>query len=261
MNMKTTLASFCILATMTCASQAAIVYQHTYELGETGTIDGSGRPQDTTGSSHFGSNWRGGFTDVKTTGVVAPGSTAYVSTSVDDGGAYNGQFSALATDNFAVEVWVRTSNTGQANNEFFRTGASGLKFHVVNGNWGATIGSNWVGGSSGAGQAIVSGQWTHLAVIRDSGTSTFYIDGVAQSGTQTALPNHGSSQGHIGVQSGGGRWYLGDMDDMRMFTFDPSTDDAVGALNLIPEPSTFALAAVGLLGLIGFGRRNRRTKD
>ena len=31
-----------------------------------------------------------------------------------------------------------------------------------------------------------------------------------------------------------------------MFTFDPNTDDAVGALNLIPEPATLALAVIGL---------------
>ena len=35
--------------------------------------------------------------------------------------------------------------------------------------------------------------------------------------------------------------------------------DNLSAVDLIPEPSTFLLAALGLLGLLGYGRRRRRT--
>jgi hypothetical protein len=55
-----------------------------------------------------------------------------------------------------------------------------------------------------------------------------------------------------------------DADGTNVITF----DDAVGSNDglytgltlheVVPEPSTFALATFGLLGLIGFGRRRKR---
>jgi len=36
--------------------------------------------------------------------------------------------------------------------------------------------------------------------------------------------------------------------------------NGLNQIGLVPEPSTFALAAIGLLGLLGWGRRRRRTK-
>jgi hypothetical protein len=55
------------------------------------------------------------------------------------------------------------------------------------------------------------------------------------------------------VQSGGQASYVGDIDDVRMFTFDPATDNAVAALN-VPEPATMTLLALGGIAML---RRRR----
>jgi len=249
-SLKPILALGASVALTAGSASAAITMVHTYELGEAGSITAGGVVVDGTGSSNFGSPIAGGPL-AQTTGVEAPGSTAYASFAGNRSN-YGANLSSLATDNFAVELWVRTSNLAQANNTLFITsgGSRGLKFHVNNGNWASSIdGFAWVGANGGAGQGITANTWTHLAVVRSAGTSTFYIDGAAQGGTTTENIIHGTS-GHIGVTSGGGSYYDGDIDSVRIYTFDPNTDDPVAAFNLTPEPSSTALLGLGGLALI-----------
>ncbi len=108
-----------------------------------------------------------------------------------------------------------------------------------NGNWAAIIGTTkWIGGTSGSGQPITSGEWAHIAVIRENGTSTFYLNGEAKPGTQTDSFISTTSI-HLGItgQDGASR-FDGDIDQIRVFTFDPGTVDPVRALliNQVNEP-------------------------
>ncbi|MFD2159206.1 LamG domain-containing protein [Rubritalea tangerina] len=244
--MKRTMTLLSTLVAGTLSTQAAITIVHTYDLGEASTVIG-GVPQDSTGTTHF-TNGIGGGMSVNTVGVGASGSTAYASLS--NQGVYGADFSGFATDNFGIELWARTSDSDSI---IFTTGNSGqfLDFQTTGGNWAASInGASWVGGNNGAGQAFTANTWTHLALIRNNGTTTFYINGVAQSGTSNAAVTH--SAGHLGVRPGDGRRYEGDIDSVRMFTFDPINDDPVAALNTtaVPEPTSTALLGLGGVALL-----------
>lgn len=236
----------------------AITYVNTFDMGEAGSLGANNRPQDGTGSASYGAGVGGALV---TTGS-APGSSAHLSYNGSNQGNWNGDFSALATDNFAVELWLRTSNLTQGGITVFQTGNSSngnLKIGINGGVWTASYHNlSWIGATGGAGQTVTSGAWTHLAVIRDNGTSTLYIDGVAQAQTSGSTPVH-QSGAHLAVNPGGaaGAWFDGDIDEINTFTFVSGVDDPVAALsiNAIPEPSSTAL--LGLGGLVLTLRRRK----
>ena len=245
--MKKAIALLATISASALCANAAITYVHTYKLGETTSVV-DGKPQDGTGSAHFTTAVDGGST-THTSGVGAASSTAY--TSFSGQGATGADFSGFATDNFGIEFWARSSQTSFS--LVFATGGSTgqISFGTNSGNWIAAVhGGGWIGAESGTGQTIAANTWTHLAIIRENGVSTFYINGVAQTGTLNVAPTHGT--GHIGVQSGGTGTYEGDLDELRMFTFD-SGDNPVAALNVqaaVPEPSSTALLGLSSLALI-----------
>ena len=250
----TTALAFVVSLVMAVPAGATIITVAEYRLGEPGSIVNN-RPQDSSGNNrHF--NAHSNLAIVNNTSPGAPGSTDYVTYEGANDGAWGADFSAIPTDNFAFEAWARvpTASLSQVA-PVFTMGNSGpyVNVGINNGNWFATLnGAGWVGGNSGAGQPASGDTWTHLALVRSNGTSTFYINGVAQAGTLGNVPNHTGSA-HIAVIPGGSQRYVGDLDEIRVFTFNPAQDDPVAAFNLIPEPSTMALLGLGLLAV--FGRR------
>ncbi len=241
-------------------AQGAIVPLGHYDLGEAGSLGASNRPRDSVGGHHF----TNGSVSGPTVPVVhVPQSTRALHFN-GIGGVYGiGGVDFVPVDNFVVELFVRTSNPQQDNNVFLSFGSSlnrRLQFSIIDGNWAVEFVNNaWVGGEDGAGQPIQANRWTSLAMVRDSGVSTLYINGVAQPGTTTVAPITDAGI-HLGIQPGGQRRFFGDMDQLRIFSFDPLTDDPVAALLApVPEPSTALLALVGL-GLLVAVHRRRRVK-
>ena len=249
-----------LLGGIASSAQATIVTLAWYEMGEPGTLGVSNRPKDSVGGHDF-ANYGGGATVVS--GAPNGGSTDALYFSGGGGvGYYNVDSDFIPNDNVAVEMWVRTNNLTQNNDSIFQTtSATGrLKFHAQGGNWAASLDNvAWIGAANGAGQPMTPGEWTHLAVVRNSGTSTFYIDGVAQSGTTNSAWAHAANL-HLGISPGGGARFNGDIDELRVFTFDPASDDPVAAFNIaeIPEPLTMLAVGLGLTGLGGYIRRRRR---
>lgn len=248
-------------------AQATILETHLYELGEPGSFNVNTVALDSVGSTNF----IGKGSRVPSTSTVSPSpiSTTYThfdntgSFGSDYSGNYGADFSGFATDNFAVELWVRTSDvTVQGNSgdiaEIFRMGTvnGSLEFYLRNDGL-------WMAGYKdqayiGSGSAAVADEWVNLAVIRDDGNTAFYVNGVQLGGTTSVAPVHNAGAGHIAIGSGAANTFTGDIDNIRMFTFDVS-DDPVAALtynNIIPEPSSAALL-LGIGALATLTRRRR----
>ena len=133
---------------------------------------------------------------------------------------------ALGSGNFTVECWINTTQNGGAN------------YPSVVGRWAA--GASWdlrhsAGDNSGkptfayndgtsnfnvlsTGGTVYDGQWHHLAAVRNNNIITLYVDGVSV-GTSTftgTIAAATSTPLTVGSTSGGGVYYIGYIDDLRI---------------------------------------------
>jgi hypothetical protein len=71
-------------------------------------------------------------------------------------------------------------------------------------------------------------QWVHVAVVRDSGKTTFYFNGRPMGSSDAKLNDaDDKAEFSIGAATGGKDQFLdGDVDEVRVFTFEPGTFDA-----------------------------------
>ncbi len=258
------LKSLCITAVLATTSHAAIVDVARYRLGEAGSLNGPNNiPQDSLSTDTFGGLFINGGTPTST---IVPASTVALNLGTVPTGYYsatgNGVFGSntlgATPDNFGIEIFVNAV-AGQGDNVFLTTtgttlaNSGGLIFEIRSGNWDVAVpGFDYIGSILGAGQPVTLG-WTSLAVIRNTGVSTLYINGVAQPRTTTVQPTF-SANFHLGVTPGGGSWFQGDMDELHVFTFNPLTDNPASFLTAVPEPGTAAM----LLGALTVLARRRR---
>ena len=124
------------------------------------------------------------------------------------------------TDNFGIETWVKTA------------AASGTHYIAYNGNTGANgwgifqNGSNYeaqLGGSTVFGSApAATNKWTHLALVRNSGTTSLYVDGLP--GGSSLWPCYAPDTAFAiatAPDNPGGNTWNGSIDEVRVFTFAP----------------------------------------
>ena len=174
----------------------------------------------------------------------------------------NSGVASTLTDNFGVEAWVK-----------WNAGSPGSAAIVYNGNssnsgWGiyqyGTMYGLLYGGNLGYSVTPVSNQWTELALVRSSGTTTFYVNGVPSFATATGpnVPAGGVAIGGNSLTSGT-ELFNGKIDEVRIFSFAPGQFSA-GDLNLPPPVATpvlgqraLALLALGLFGLAWLSLRRR----
>lgn len=245
------------------SAHGAVTLYAEYHLGESGSlgasnssiIDSSGNGRNLTNAIS------GGTTSVGTSGVSAPGSTAYLSTAgTGNEGWYSSTniYSTLPTDNFAFGVYVRAaSNTATTRGDVFTLGSSpsagneAFKVSLEATGWTASEHNVSYIGSAGT---FTADLWVHLAVIRSGGVSTFYVDGVAQGGTYAGAPVHNNP--HLSVNPGGLAYFDGQIDEVRVVTFTSgeSTANVMNTLQAVPEPSAILL---GVLGFLSVFRRRR----
>ena len=230
--LTTSLIVFAALIASSLRTESAIVDQAVYKLGEAGSLGINNIPQDSSGNSrHFASN--SGTSAVVIDPAPVAGSTAALRITAPSGFYDTGAWT-VPTNNFAYECWVRSDNVTQGKNFFHshdsRVGT--LKLHQGNANWGASYHSvGWIGPNGGVANSVVANEWMHMAVIRSSGVSRLYLNRVAVDGAIGNEPVVDSSQFHLGIHPGGTEGWGGDLDEMRIFTFDSATDDPVAALN------------------------------
>lgn len=234
---------------------SAITVQAHFEMGDNGQGSGN-RPIDSSGN---GRNFTG---NVNTATITLTGGgyddDAYYTFNGSNQGYYDIGYDA-PENNVGIEVWARTSDVAQTNHHLFGTGSN---VNGLNIGYDAGGGRGWFGAVGGIAYAgtvgtanYTAGEWIHLAVVRDNGLTTFYVNGVA-SGTAASAPVN-ATQPHMAVNSGGpvGGYFGGDLAEARIFTFDTggfSTSDLL--FPAVPEPSTAMLALLAGIPLL---RRRR----
>jgi hypothetical protein len=262
-----------IVVAVSSPVQALIVDQGYWRLGEadSGAIAGNQIPDypsstaDSAGSNVLyqgqgGSNGRVFYSSNVASGSVNPtGSTLSASFTASGGGTspHLVQFPAHTydfTDNFGVELWVNSALSTQtvvlANNG----SVSNLGWGIIqyNSDYAAVYNGVTVFGNS----VVSVGIWTHLALVRDGGLTTFYVNGISNATTSSAfnVTNNGDSfttTFSLGAAGGAAFPFTGNLDEVRVFTFAPGGFN-VSDLNVIavPEPSTYVLMVLGLLSLL-----------
>ncbi|MBS0571147.1 MAG: LamG domain-containing protein [Proteobacteria bacterium] len=166
------------------------------------------------------------------------------------------------TDNFGIEVWVKSNGNTSGNAAIAYNG------NTSNAGWGIYRGgANYgflYGGITLTTPTPISPQWTELALVRDSGTTRFYVNG-APVYAGAVGPNPPSGGVGIGGNplSSGFELFDGKIDEVRIFSFAPGAFSA-GDLNLpalAPTPvlglRALGLLALGLCGLGWLGLRRR----
>lgn len=142
------------------------------------------------------------------------------------------------TDNWGIEAWVNSSVPAATNGGYVsiayngNSGPGGMGIYM-------NPGGSYVGLCGGValvgGDFVVPNTWTHLAMVDNGGTTTFYVNGVA---TGTGPAPHTPSGGFFVGGDPGGENFQGSIDEVRVFTFAPgafSTNDLM-LTNAPPPP-------------------------
>ncbi|MBA4388181.1 MAG: hypothetical protein C0404_09385 [Verrucomicrobia bacterium] len=223
----------------TCANAGINVLAH-YRFGEDG-VGTNNRPADSSNSYHFAADQNGSAVQVSTNGH-APGSTScYVFTAGDQG--FSDMGLNCPEDNVGMEIWVRTASFSQNDRNIFGTGgnAAGLNlaYDSVRGGFGgaiafiAYVGDPYLPASTN--------EWVHLALVRESGVATFYVNGQPWGAASASVPTDGAVA-RLGAATSPA--FLGGVDELRIFTFSPGQFNAdelliyeSGAPVIVSEPS------------------------
>ena len=140
------------------------------------------------------------------------------------------------TDNFAIELWVKPNDTTGTRCLAYNghTSTSGWGLYQFGATYGALFGGVIIFGSGPA----TAGVWTHLALVRNGGTATLYVNGVA-SGTVPDSPNVPAGRFAVGAQpqSLAAEFFVGALDEVRVFTFQPG-QFSPDSLLYQPKPPT-----------------------
>jgi hypothetical protein len=163
-----------------------------------------------------------------------------------------------AVDNVGMECWAKTNSSGGYHSLVYNGNDSGGYGIYQAGNTfkGLAQGVAFFGGSDQGN--VVEGEWVHLAMVISNGVGSIYVNGVLNGTPFSVAP--AAPQGYTSLASaikpsGGtdGDRFNGDLDEVRIFTFEPG-QFSVSDL-LIPEPATMSLLGVGMVGLLR--RRSR----
>jgi sugar lactone lactonase YvrE len=159
--------------------------------------------------------------DVSTTAAARTGSS--LSVAFTNGALASSPIVSSVVDNFGIECWVKPAadvNAGQVIVYNGSTATSGWGFLLSGSQFLGLYGGVDIFGTG----AAVPNVWTHVALVRDSGNSTLYVNGVP-AGTSLATPHTPGGNFAIAappqVPIGSGQSLTGRVDEVRMFVFAP----------------------------------------
>ena len=250
--MRRTIISVLALMTGLLTSSGAVTVQAWYHLGETNTFAG-GLPLDSSGN---GNHLTDGFSEFESIHISANtpggplGTSGWTSTGSSEWGR-NGDVIIAAKDeysvsgnNFGIEAWVLPFVNGynvfccEGAHDFtaqiFTSGgdSTGLFFGVKNNQDGTySFVARVITDTNGVAAVgdplpINTNTWTHLAVVRNNGVNTFYVNGAVHGPTSTDTPSTNTPTGtgqqaglRLGASGGDQVAYRGLIDEARAFTF------------------------------------------
>ena len=223
-------ALFSLLLPLAASSHAAVTNVAYWRFGENdpGAVNGA-----TTNNTV---NLLGGTLGIRTnaiyTNVVAAKASNQVGSTLglrfNSGNFGTNALVSTLTNNFGIELWVRpdTNNVTQCLAYNGNSGSSGWGLYLLSS--GQYVGL--FGGAAFVGTATATnGVWAHLALVRDSGVATLYVNGVP-SGSAANNPNPPTGQFAVATQpqSLTTEFFTGSLDEVRVFSFAPggfSTND------------------------------------
>ena len=137
------------------------------------------------------------------------------------GGFMSGAASSGLTDNFGLELWVNLVAVNASGTIVYNGNPGNSGWGIIrtgNGQIAALFGGVLLFGTT----AVPTGAWLHLALVRDSGRTTLYTNGVAAA-TNTSSPNPPSGALTLAQSAFGLTPTIGAVDELRIFTFAPGT--------------------------------------
>lgn len=211
-------------ALFVASARAEISVQHRYRLGEDDPGATAGQvittTRDSIGTAHLVQAGDAPAAYGTTVPPASAGSSLSVTFDGSQGLATTDGVISFVTDDFGLEAWVRPSAvSGNLCIAYNGDPAfSGWGLYLTDGTFGALHGG--VVYVTGGTAAIDT--WTHVAIVRASGLTTLYVNGVAVTSTPegAATPDTGFA---IGAPPAGppDQRFQGVIDEVRFFTFEP----------------------------------------
>jgi hypothetical protein len=228
-----------LLLFMAASTEAAVTTVAQYRLGESdpGAVAGGAGANPTLPSTGAVNLTRNGAPSYSA--LTPPFVASTLSMSFNGGpDRYSGGIVSTATDNFGVEAWVQSNGSTAVNATLVYNGNSG------NSGWGLFRAGDKYGFLYGGvvldGVVPLTTNWTHLALVRDAGTTRFFVNGQQVPSAQGA-PNVPAGSFLVGgnplVPTEG---FDGLIDEVRVFTFAPG-QFSVSDLNLGTPPPPIAV--------------------
>jgi hypothetical protein len=240
-----------------CAALAQVTEIARYHLGESDPGASPGAPgaattTDSTGAAHL--TRVGAPTYSTTSSPISPLAMAFAGA---DGYRFAAPVSPL-TDNFGIEAWVYSTTTAGNAVIAYNGDTSSAGWGIFRA--GTTYNYLYGGVIFGGNAPVTLNKWTHLALVRDSGVTTFYVNGRVNDSNGSA-PNAPAGGFGLGINPTVAQEFMtGSIDEVRVFTFAPDTFAPAALLLAGAQPVPTAhelvlllmalmLAAAGLLAL------------
>jgi hypothetical protein len=127
------------------------------------------------------------------------------------------------TDNFSMMAWINITSLPQTGIIMYNGDDSGGYGLSISADWGAA-GSElrmlWGGIVwDSSGYTLPAGKWIHVAAVRESGTTKFYVNGVQTPNTNTTTPYPVNNNFEVGKEPGQARYFNGKVDEPKVYNY------------------------------------------